>query len=41
MVLVPGVTDQTPVVAFWVYVAAGTVILPATLENTPDVPSYV
>ena len=32
---VPGVTVQAPVVVFWVNVAAGTVICPATVANSP------
>ena len=38
-VLVPGVTIQLPVVGSCVNVAAGTVICPGTVENSPVVSS--
>lgn len=38
-VLTPGLIPQAPVVVSCVYVAAGTVILPATLANMPVISS--
>lgn len=38
-VLTPGFVDHTPVTGSCVYVAAGTVICPATVENIPVVSS--
>ena len=37
--LTPGVTAHAPVTGSWVYVAAGTVICPAVVANSPVVPS--